>query len=101
MSIIFPAQINNSALNRACVIRWKNAISGRPSAMVNIIMATCLRVDKAIIFFMSHSAMALALAISIVIEAITSKNVLKTGSESTNGKNRYSRNTPAVTSVDE
>lgn len=33
---------------------------------MNIITPSCLRVDKAIIFFISHSAMALAPAISIV-----------------------------------
>lgn len=59
------------------MIRWKKAISGSPKLNVNIIIATCLRVDRAIIFFISHSAIALALAISIVIVAIITRIVLK------------------------
>lgn len=101
MSIIFPAQINSSALNRAWVIRWKNAISGSPSPRVNIIIATCLKVERAMIFFMSHSAMALALAISMVIVATTKRAVLNWAHLSITGKNRNSKYTPAVTSVEE
>lgn len=101
MSIIFPAQINRRALNRACVIKWKNAISGSPRPRVNIIMATCLRVERAIIFFMSHSAIALALAISIVILATIKRAGLNCAHLAIIGKNRNNRYTPAVTRVEE
>lgn len=57
--------------------------------------------DKAIIFFMSHSAIALALAISIVIVATISNDDENRGQVFIKGKNRYRRNTPAVTRVEE
>jgi len=83
--------MNKSALNRAWVIRWKSATFGSPRLRVNIITATCLSVDKAMIFFISHSAMALALAISIVrVEMINSEG-RKLFHESIKGKNRYRR----------
>jgi len=100
ISIKFPAQINRRALNSAWVTKWKNAISGIPSPKVNIIRATWLNVDRAIIFFMSHSAIALALAINMVIVATTIRVVL-IGVEFIRGKNRIRRNTPAVTRVEE
>jgi len=98
---MFPAQINSRALNKACVIKWKKAIEGMFKARVNIISATCLRVDKAIIFFISHSAMALALAISMVIVPTIRRNGWYSGHRDIRGKNRYSKYTPAVTSVEE
>lgn len=64
-----PAPINRRALNKACVIRWKNVKVGRPMAKVAIITPSWLRVDKAIIFFISHSTAAAKPAISMVIEA--------------------------------
>jgi hypothetical protein len=74
---MFPAQIKSKALNSACVIKWKKAISGIFILRVNIIKATCLRVDNAIIFFISHSAIALNLAINIVRHEIIIKILLK------------------------
>lgn len=68
--ISVPAQIKRRALNSAWVIKWKKARLGRPMAKVEIITPNWLRVDRAIIFFKSHSTIALAPAINIVIEAI-------------------------------
>lgn len=68
---------------------------------MNIIIATCLRVERAIIFFMSHSAMALALAINMVVVATTKRAGLKYIHLSIIGKNRYTKYTPAVTRVEE
>lgn len=53
------------------------------------------------IFFISHSAIALALAINIVIVATIIIIGLNLSQDSMRGKNRYKRNTPAVTRVDE
>jgi len=50
-----------------------------------IIIPSCLSVDKAIIFFMSHSVVALRPAISIVHTAISSMAVLNIGVECRNG----------------
>lgn len=50
---------------------------------------------------MSHSAMALALAISMVIVATTKRAGLNCVHVSIMGKNRYRRYTPAVTKVEE
>lgn len=82
-------------------MRWKKAISGSCSLKVNIIKATWLRVDKAIIFFISHSDMALALAINIVTLAIIIKKGENNEKLLVNGENRYSKKTPAVTRVEE
>jgi hypothetical protein len=71
-----PAHTNSRALNRAWVTIWKNAKLGilRPSLV--IIIPSWLSVDRAIIFFMSHSVMALSPAISIVVTAISNKIML-------------------------
>lgn len=60
--IIIPAQRNIIDLNKAWVIKWKNAKEIIPIEMANIITAICLRVDRAIIFFMSCSQLADILA---------------------------------------
>lgn len=62
-------------------------------------MPSCLSVDRATIFFMSNSNMALALAISMVITPITNTNVQRLVLSL--GLNRINRYTPAVTRVDE
>lgn len=83
------------------MIRWKKARLGEPSPRLAIITPSWLSVDRAIIFFKSHSAKAAIPAINIVIEAkISSKgqNILFKESKL---KNRISRNTPAVTKVEE
>lgn len=65
-----PAEINRSALNRACVIRWKNAKLGSIIAILDIITPSWLRVDRAMIFFISVSAIAAIPAINMVDMAI-------------------------------
>lgn len=77
--MIVPAQINKRALNKAWVIKWKNAKVGRPTPKVNIITPNCLRVDRAIIFFISHSAIALAPAINMVKVASIVRIILNCG----------------------
>ena len=64
---MIPAVINIIDLNKACVIKWKNAIFTDPIEMTNIIIAICLKVDKAIIFFISCSQLADILAYTQVI----------------------------------
>lgn len=49
---------------------------GYPSPSLVIITPSCLRVDKAIIFFKSHSVTAEMPAISIVKQAVRIKQVL-------------------------
>lgn len=48
-------------------------------------MPSCLRVDKAIIFFMSHSVVALIPAISMVDTARNSRILLNRGIDDRNG----------------
>jgi len=45
-----PALINNSALNKACVVIWKKVSMGRFKPKLVIIIPNCLNVDSAIIF---------------------------------------------------
>lgn len=56
--IILPAQRNIEDLKKACVIKWKNAMNKAPIEIENIIIAICLNVDIAIIFFISFSHIA-------------------------------------------
>lgn len=96
-----PAQRNSKALKSAWVSRWKKARSGRPIPSLAIITPSCLSVERAIIFFKSHSVIALRPAISIVVVA-TKRRVGQNSFHSfRNGKNRMSRKTPAVTKVEE
>lgn len=72
--------MKRSALNRACITMWNMAMLGKPRPMAVIIIPSCLRVDKAIIFFMSHSVVALIPAINMVQTAmnkITKLNALR------------------------
>lgn len=62
--------MNKSALNIACVIRWKKASDGKDRAIAPIITPSCLNVDSAIIFFMSYSNRADMPAINIVVVAM-------------------------------
>lgn len=50
---------------------WKNARLGIFIPILIIIRPSCLRVERAIIFFMSHSVVALRPAINIVVVPIT------------------------------
>jgi hypothetical protein len=69
------------ALNRACITIWKYARFGALRPILVIIIPNWLRVDKAIIFFMSHSFAALNPAINIVDTAINNMIELKYGNE--------------------
>jgi len=80
-----PAQMNRSALNRACVTMWKNARFGISIPMLIIIRPSWLSVDRAIIFFMSHSVVALNPAINIVMVLIIKIIGLNIGNECRNG----------------
>lgn len=73
MWIIVPAHRNNRALKRAWVIRWKNANRGAFMASLTIITPNWLSVERAIIFFMSHSVIAERPAISVVRTAKINK----------------------------
>ena len=83
--IIVPAQINRRALNRAWVIKWNRANFGNCIPSLAIITPSCLRVDSAIIFFISDSVIAESPAINIVKEEIKSIDRWKVGVEDRNG----------------
>ena len=89
------------ALNIAWVRRWKRARLGRANPRLAIIIPNCLKVDSAMIFFMSFSAMADRPAINIVVDATRMIVGLNRGVLFRAGKNRIKRKTPAVTSVEE
>lgn len=76
-----PAQINRRALNIAWVTMWKKAILGMFNPILIIINPNWLSVDSAIIFFISHSVVALSPAINMVIVLITRMVVLNRGIE--------------------
>ena len=59
--------MNIIALKYACAAKWKKANIGKPIPNVIIISPNCLNVDKAIIFFISISPIALTPAINIVL----------------------------------
>lgn len=65
-----PAHINIILLNIAWVIKWKKATLNAKMEIENIIIAICLRVLKAIIFFKSCSQLAEIPEKNIVIEEI-------------------------------
>lgn len=69
--------MNRRALNRAWVNKWKNANKGMLSPIAAIIMPSCLKVERAIIFFRSHSNMAVSPAIKVVKEAMRARVGLK------------------------
>lgn len=56
--IMIPAHKNIVDLNRAWIIKWEKAIIVDLIEMANIIIAICLNVDRAIIFFISISQLA-------------------------------------------
>jgi hypothetical protein len=62
-----------------------NAICGNPRPILVIIIPNCLSVDRAIIFFMSHSVVALIPAIIIVDTATNKINLLKISIDLKNG----------------
>lgn len=67
----------------------------------SIITPSWLRVDKAIIFFISHSVNAAIPAINIVKAEAKNSKVEKRLREDRKGWKRINKNTPAVTNVDE
>lgn len=87
-------------LNMAWVMRWKKAkLNILNEIEINMILSW-LRVDRAIIFLMSHSIIELILAIKIVIILIR-KIILLIFLFLREISNRKIKYTPAVTSVDE
>lgn len=96
-----PAVINNKALKSAWVIRWKNVIWGTPIARLNIIVPSWLSVERAIIFFISHSAKALRPAINVVRQAENKRRNSRDWVFCKALKNRTRIKTPAVTRVEE
>lgn len=66
---MFPAVKNKRALNIAWVSKWNRASVWRPRPRLVIITPSCLKVERAIIFFRSVSAVALIPAMSMVILA--------------------------------
>lgn len=97
--IMTPAHKKSKALNKACVIKWKKASSGKLIEIANIITPSWLKVDKAIIFFRSYSKKATNPDINIVNEEII--NNMKFILLLENSENRIKRYTPAVTRVEE
>ena len=61
-----PAVINSKALNIACVDIWKNVSIGILKLIDRVINPSCLSVDKAMIFFISFSYIALILIVRAV-----------------------------------
>lgn len=74
-----PAEIKSKALKRAWVKRCRVARVGMLRAIVATISPSCLRVERAMIFFRSHSTMADSPAINIVAEAVKSNIGLRSG----------------------
>lgn len=79
MWIKVPAQIKSKALNNAWVNKWKKAKLGKPNPILLIITPNCLSVERAIIFFKSHSAIAFIPAMNIVNVALKRRRVLNRG----------------------
>lgn len=71
--IIVPAHRNINALNIAWVTRWKKVKAAKLKARLIIMTPSCLKVESAIIFFISFSISADILAIKIVSAETISK----------------------------
>lgn len=76
MWIELPTEINIIALKKACVRRWKKASSFWFIPKEKNIKPSCLRVDKATIFFISISIKPAILAINIVVTPVKRINWL-------------------------
>ena len=63
-------------MKKACEIKWKKDKTGLPIPKIVIIIPNCLRVDKAITFFMSISTIAVIPAMIIVNMPKILKNLL-------------------------
>lgn len=88
------------ALKKAWLKRWKYAKNGIPPPITIIITPSCLKVERAITFFISISIIAAHPAINIVILPTTINiiAILKLVKIKLKRINKY---TPAVTRVDE
>jgi len=101
MEIKQPAEMNSSALNNACVSMWKNISLYIFSPNDIVIKPNWLKVDKAIIFFMSFSYSAVTLDINIVEIPVIIKIFCVTILLRIKLLKRYRIKIPAVTNVDE
>lgn len=68
--------MNKRALNNACVIKWNNARSWSPRPRDAIITPSCLKVERAMIFFKSVSIEAAIPAINIVMVDMSNRKGL-------------------------
>jgi hypothetical protein len=80
---------------------WKKARDGIFIPKLNIMIPSCLRVERAIIFLKSHSVVALRPVMNVVDVAMIRSVVENIGRAWRDGWNRIRRKTPAVTNVDE
>lgn len=80
---------------------WKVASCGCPSPIADTITPSCLRVERAIIFFRSNSNIADVPAIIMVSLPRIRQAGLNQARFDNKGLNRISRKTPAVTRVEE
>lgn len=96
---MIPAHRNIVDLNKAWVTRWKNAKVVDFIEIANIIIAICLRVDKAMIFLRSCSQFADIPAYNAVIVDDNKIIIIEIGWIWF--MIRINKNTPAVTRVDE
>jgi hypothetical protein len=96
--IITPEIIKRAALNKAWHNRWKKQKNTKPWLRENIMNPNWLKVEKAIIFFMSHSKLAQIPAINIVVNDNTNNKLLII---KTTPLKRSKRKIPAVTKVEE
>lgn len=93
--------MNKRALKIACIIKWKNPNRGPTNEHLVIINPKCLKVDRATTFFKSFSSRAINPAKIIVIKPLTNIIILIEAIEEKNLENRITKNTPAVTRVEE
>ncbi len=93
--------IKRRALKIACIIKWKNPNKGPINEQLTIINPKCLKVDKATTFFKSFSSKAINPAKIIVIMPLINIIILIEEMFIKNLEKRITRNTPAVTNVDE
>lgn len=77
--------MKRSALNKAWVTMWKNANLGMCIPILIIIRPSWLKVDRAIIFFISHSEIALNPAMNIVDVPMINSDWLNICVDSRNG----------------
>lgn len=94
-----PEHINREALNSAWVSKWKKQNKVNPTLKDDIIKPSCLRVEKATIFFKSQSILAITPANKIVM--VDKQNNQTKLYWCIRWENRINKYTPAVTKVEE